>query len=122
MLFSYPLAATTNNWLHQCLCAMLESIHDATSQGQGAPTWDRLIAISGRNELLRRRGLRVRMEAYRTVFATLTPEEQICVRNAVSEQNAIEELLACQSECNAITSLPAAIREQIADLMAPVCV
>jgi hypothetical protein len=116
MLFSYPIVATANNWLHDSLCVMLASIHRASQERLGQLTWDDLVNATGRNELRRRTGLRDRMAAYQTVFRQLGPIEQARVQVALTQQNAIEGLLAGQCDCETITALPVPIREPLSDL------
>jgi hypothetical protein len=47
MLFSYPIAATANNWLHDSLCTMLHAIHEAGQQEVDPVVWDTLVEAGG---------------------------------------------------------------------------
>src|SRR5947209_7045007 len=110
MLFTYPIAATANNWLHDSLYIMLGEIHDAASNGQALPTWEHLVFVSRRKELSRRTGLRDRLATYQKAFSALSRADRARVGNALAQQNAIQELLECRAECDVVSSLPQAIQ------------
>jgi hypothetical protein len=39
MLFGYPLTATVNNWLHECFCEILQTIHSNLENGNIVTGW-----------------------------------------------------------------------------------
>ncbi len=116
MLFSYPVAATADNWLHDCLCEMLDSIHDHVRRNKTPPVWPSIVPLSKRDQLRRRRALRDRLVAYADALRELTPQEQDQVARAIVEQNRIAQLLCCDCDCQALDALPSDIREAIVDL------
>jgi len=115
VLFSYPIAATANNWLHDGLCRMLEAVHQAGQTPRRA-TWDALVAISGHHELRGRTGLRDKIATYQTAFRRLDANGRSQLINALTQQNAIRELLAGQADCETIAALPAQIHKPLSDL------
>jgi hypothetical protein len=116
MLFGYPIAATTDNWLHKCLCETLQLIHACIETGNLLPEWPETIPAPYRNRLQKRTGLRERLKVYQTALANLTVAEQNRILQAFNDQNEIALLLSCQCNCEAITELPSAIREPVKSL------
>ena len=57
MLFGYPIAATAENWLHECLVEMVQTIHTNHDGRQGALAWPDIIPAAHRDKLHRRTGL-----------------------------------------------------------------
>lgn len=116
MLFGYPIAATTDNWLHECLRETLQLIHACIETGNLLPEWPETIPAPYRNRLQKRTGLRDRLKVYQTALANLTVAEQNRILQAFNDQNEIALLLSCQCNCEAITELPSAIREPVKSL------
>ncbi len=116
MLFSYPIAATANNWLHDSLCLMVAAIHDAGQEGRPPLTWNALVDISGHYELRARVGLRDRIATYQAKFRRLAAKGRAQLPVALTQQNAIPELLAGETDCERITSLPVRIRKPLSKL------
>jgi hypothetical protein len=87
LLFGYPATATKENWFHDCLYDMLQTIHTGKQQGQPTPVWPEIIPEAHRTTLSRRHGLRDRLNAYREVVKTLNESELSQVINALNEQN-----------------------------------
>jgi hypothetical protein len=113
MLFGYPLAATAENWLHECLREILQLIHDCLETGQSLPAWPDMVPELYRNRLQKRTGLRDRLNVYQTALAKFSVSEQKRILQAFNDQNEIALLVSCQCECEAITDLPSAIREPV---------
>ena len=116
MLFGYPLVATANNWLHDCLCAMIGAIHTSLGAAQAPPEWPDVIPTQYRDQLRNRPGLRDRLDAYTRALRRLSAVNRERVLNALNDQNQINLLLSCRHECEAIDDLPALIRKPIEDL------
>lgn len=116
MLFGYPIAATAENWLHQCLVDMLTTIH--ANLGAGAPPaiWPDIIPEGHRDNLRARTGLRNRLEAYRAVVTLLTPAERQRIAACLTKQNRIADLCSCTEDCDALDELPPASHAVIRDL------
>ena len=110
MLFGYPIAAVTeNNWLHECFCCFIESIHKNLACGTMVTEWLDVIPEKHRNKLksslTRSRGLGDKLNAYQEALAKLTSVEQDLVLKAFNEQNKIDLLLSCQCDCDSINDL-----------------
>jgi hypothetical protein len=116
VLFGYPVAATAENWLHECLREMLHSIHASLEAGQVPQAWPHIIPTAYRTELRRRPGLRDRLTAYQNVCMDLSPAERTRLLLAFNSQNNIAQLLSCASDCEAIGDLPQPIRQPASDL------
>ena len=116
MLFGYPIEATANNWLHDCLCEMLRSIHARLQASQTPPDWPEIIPLRFRASLRTRTGLKERLAQYQNGARQLSIEQQGCVLQALDDQNRIALLLSAQCSCESIEELPNAIREPAKDL------
>jgi hypothetical protein len=116
MFFSYPIAATTDNWLHDCLCEMLMSVHGYIEAGKNVPDWPNIIPPAYRKRLQTRTGLRDRLKTYAKAAQKLTPEELAQVELCLIQQNDIAALLSCSGECEALTDLPEIIRQPATEL------
>ncbi|MBN3873875.1 hypothetical protein [Nostoc sp. JL33] len=119
MLFGYPVsAATANNWLHECLCEILRSIHASleTATPLPLPAWPDIIPARYRKRLEKRRGLEDRLNIYRITLEKLTTAEQKQILQALHDQNQIELLLSCHLNCEAIGNFPEAIHEPVKKL------
>ena len=113
MLFGYPLAATAENWLHECLHEILQLIHTCVETGESLPAWPDMVPEHYRNRLRRRTGLRDRLNIYQAALAKLSVSERSRILQAFNDQNEIALLVSCQCDCEAITDLPSAIREPV---------
>ncbi len=118
MIFGYPLAATTENWLHKCLFEILQSIHAHLDKGENLPVWPAIIPTEYLDRLKSRTGVRDRLDAYQKALVDLSRVEQHQILRALKNQNEIALLLSCQFECEAITDLPSSIREPVKNLFA----
>lgn len=120
MLFGYPIKATSDNWLHECLCQILHSIHSNLASGNTVTEWSKIIPESYRNKLKTRitrpGGLGDKLNGYQAALATLTALEQNQILQAFNDQNNIALLLSCQSDCEAIIDLPSAIHDSVKSL------
>lgn len=116
MLFGYPIAATTENWLHDCLVEMLAAIHSHLDQGVPLPQWPGIIPVPYRDALQKRTGLHDRLEAYRTAVCDLAPQERQRITICLRQQNRIGELCTCAEDCDALEQLPPISHESIRNL------
>ena len=116
MLFGYPIAATAENWLHECLCAMVQMIHASHDAGQAVPAWPDIIPAIHRSNLRRRTGLRDRLGQYSTVAEMLSVLERQRVLTCLAQQNRITDLVMCATDCESLTDLPKTIQTPVADL------
>ncbi|HEX2948387.1 MAG TPA: hypothetical protein VHV83_02265 [Armatimonadota bacterium] len=116
MLFGYPVAATTDNWLHKCLSRILLRIHRSIRSGRVIPSWPTIIPATYRQRLETRTGLRDHLATYVTAIQSLNQAERDQVSTALINQNNIAGLLTCSSHCELITALPAIIQPAIKEL------
>ncbi|MEH1869556.1 MAG: hypothetical protein V7K69_31800 [Nostoc sp.] len=117
MLFGYPIAATADNWLHECFCHIMQAIHSTVASRNIITEWSKIIPEPYRNRLKSRLqrsgGLGDKLNAYQIALAKLTAEEQNQILQALNDQNKIALLLSCQCDCQAITDLPVAIHKPV---------
>ena len=113
MLFAYPIEATENNWLHECLCEMIQSIHASLDAGDEPQGWPEIIPTAHRVGLSSRWGLKDRLNGYRQVAKDLTETARQEIIQILTDQNEIERLLSCDHNCGTAADLPDAIREQV---------
>src|SRR5688572_4791744 len=116
MFFGYPLAATAQNWLHECLVQMVIAIHGALDAGQQPPAWPGSIPAAYRARLRRRYGLRNHLAVYAAAAQALTGAQRAQVLTCMNQQNAIADLVSCASNCESVSDLPDAIRKPTTDL------
>lgn len=113
MLFAYPVAATQENWLHDCLVAAVKAVHQLVKDGEKIPKWPNIIDEEHRDKLAGRVGLADRFKAYAEAINSLSNDEHEAVLLALEAQNRIPELLGRQCDCEALSALPLAIREPV---------
>lgn len=116
MLFGYPISATRENWLHECLCDILRLIHASLQTATTLPAWPDIIPASYPKRLHTRTGLRDRLISYKTTVEKLTTAEQEQILQALHDQNEIALLLSGQLDCETITQLPKSIHKPVKKL------
>jgi hypothetical protein len=116
LLFGYPIAATHDNWLHECLCEAIRSIHDAANAGSCYPGWPAILPVTQRGRLSARTGLRDRLANYDKAVRRLSIVNRARVLQAVTDQNRISDLLAGTCSCVTIDGLPRTIRRSVESL------
>ena len=116
MFFGYPVEATFENWLHDCLFEILQSVHTDLQNGQTPPAWPAIIPEPWREKLRGRTGLKNRLDKYRAAAKNLNKNELSQVNNALSEQNKIVLLLSGKCNCSTIDDFPEPIRQPVKDL------
>lgn len=116
MLYGYPITATTENWLHDCLYEVIQLVHTSLQTSQALPDWPDIIPEKYRNRLRKRTGLRDRLKTYQTAVESLAQSQRDQVYQALVDQNAIAHLLSCAHNCESINDLPQSIREPVKDL------
>ncbi|MGI0489871.1 hypothetical protein ACN4EK_31025 [Pantanalinema rosaneae CENA516] len=124
MLFGYPLAATAENWLHECLDQILQFIHKNLDNGNLSTDWAEAIAEPYRTRLKRRLkvsekpdpkklSLGDKLKSYQTSLKSFDISERSRILQAFNDQNNIALLLSGACACEAITDLPKEIREPV---------
>lgn len=116
MLFGYPIAATHNNWLHECLCEAVRNVHATVDAGKRYPAWPLILPKAHRGALKSRTGLCDRVKAYNRSVRRLSKSERDVVLRAVEAENRIAELLSGACDCATINEIPEIVREPIIDL------
>jgi hypothetical protein len=111
MLFSYPVAAAAENWMHECLVAAVRTAHELVDQDKQLPKWPAIIPAAHRAKLVSRRGLRDCFVVYANAIKGLSVAQRQAVLEALESQNRIPELLARQCDCVELADLPEAVRE-----------
>ncbi len=113
MLFGYPVAATQNNWLHDCLCEAVRAIHALVDAHKRYPAWPNVLPTACRPALESRTGLRTRLKAYDRVVRQLAKADRDVVLDALEGENRISDLLSGAHDCATIDGLPDAVREPV---------
>jgi hypothetical protein len=116
LLFGYPVAATNDNWLHECLCEAISSIHGAADANSSYPGWPIVLPVGQRVRLRARSGLRDRLATYDRAVRRLSIANRARVLQAVIDQNRISDLLAGTCNCATIDDLPKSIRRAVESL------
>ncbi|QSQ27601.1 hypothetical protein JY651_22980 [Pyxidicoccus parkwayensis] len=116
MLFGYPIAATQNNWLHDCLCEAVRTIHASVDAKKRYPGWPSVLPKVYRETLKSRTGLRDRLKSYHSAVRRLTKAERDVVLDALESENRIGDLLSGACECARNDGLPQDIQEPVAEL------
>lgn len=117
MFFGYPISATQDNWLHNCIVGMMKAVNDLIERGKRIPEWSRLIPDENKAQLKYRVGLKKRFEEYIFKFQRLSgPERQLLMRE-LERQNNIEQLLSDTTvDCGIMSSFPMEIIPSLKDL------
>lgn len=116
MLYGYPAEAVAENWLHEALCTVVNTINAKAAANEKLPDWPEIIPDTKREALKRKTGLESRIENLNKAFIKLTPDEKTAVLTALADQNNISALTGCQCDCLTIEELPALVQNEIKDL------
>jgi hypothetical protein len=117
MLFGYPLAATQNNWLHDCVLEAVTRVHALADAKKRYPAWPTILPEERQATLRSRLGLRDRLKAYNVALRKLpTKSDRDAVLAAVTEQNRISDLLSNACNCATLDALPEAIHDAATSL------
>ena len=116
MLYGFPAEATTENWLHETLCAVVNAVNTKAAANENYPKWPSIIPDDYRDALKRKHGLKSKVKAFNDAFRGLTDDEKTIIIRTLNEQNSLSTLLTCESHCYCLNDLPASIREPIKEL------
>lgn len=116
MLYGYPVEAVAENWLHETLCAVVNTINAKASANEKLPDWPEIIPEAGREALKRKTGLESRINNLNKAFIKLTPDERITVLAALTRQNNISALTSCECDCLTFVELPVLVQNEIKEL------
>ena len=118
MLYGYPVEATAENWLHDCLCDLLRSIHASLQAEEPPQPWPDIIPEAYRPRLTARTGLRDRLGAYAKALCRVNLLNRGRALEALEDQNRIASLLSCMSECEVMGDLPKPLQKPVKELFA----
>lgn len=116
MLFGYPIAATHDNWLHECLFETVKSIHLLVDNKKRYPKWPAILPEQWRDKLKSRTGLRDRLKSYNVEIRKLGKEPRDVVLKALEDAAEIAGLLNGVAECAVLNDLPESIHGPIESL------
>src|SRR5215208_2015145 len=106
MLFGYPISATHENWLHDCLMYAIERMHSKVEAGETLGDIMLIIPNECAAQLQHRPALRERMLDYFNELYGLDREGRQLALAALMSENDIEHLLAGTVDCVDATGLP----------------
>lgn len=118
MLFGYPLEATEDNWLHDCLCEVIRSIHGLIDSKTPLPDWPDIIPEPHRDKFRRRTSIRDKFVNYHSKASRLKKTNRDKVIEALLDQNNLEDLLEKNCDCTTIEELSKLIRKPLQDIFA----
>ncbi len=113
MLFGYPIAATHDNWWHECLLDTIRSLHACVDAGRPYPTWPNIIPTLHQASLESKTGLRDKLAAYYRVVRRFSKVNRDAVLQTMESQNCIPDLLSCVCDCPTFEDLPKSVRSSI---------
>lgn len=124
MLFGYPLEATEENWLHDCLTQIILAIHLNVANGDTSTDWFAVISEPYKSRLKnvlrvstksnpKKLSLGDKLKNYQTKLVDLPRHERDKLLQAFKEQNKIPQLLCGELTCNAINDFPNSIQETV---------
>lgn len=116
MFFGYPIEATDENWLHDCLSLVLRTVHVSLDSGQPLPVWPEVVPEEHREQLKRRHGLKSRLEGYQSAVSQLGAQDRLRIQRCLAEQNEISLLVSCDGNCESAADLPEAIQKPIQEM------
>jgi hypothetical protein len=116
LLFGYPIEATANNWLHDCVVEAVKNVHAAIDATKKYPAWPKILPAAFQEKLKPRTGLRDRVRAYDRAVRKLEKADQDIILAALLDQNRIPELLSGVCDCKSLEELHVGIRVPIKDL------
>lgn len=116
MFFRYPIDAVADNWLHDCLAEMIDSVKAAVSGNATPLAWPDIIPSARRIELEPRYGLRDRWKIFVEKVVALPKVEALDVLATFENQNAIATLLDGTTTCKRTRDLPETVQAAVKDL------
>lgn len=116
MLYGFPAEAVAENWLHETLCTVVNTINTKVTANEELPEWPEIIPAARKEALKRKTGLESRIEDLNKAFIKLNPDEKAAVLQALSAQNNIPALTSCESDCMTLKELPPLVQKEIEEL------
>ena len=116
MLFCYPIDATQDNWLHECLVEILQNALQALNAGCAPVPWPDCIPAVHRERLRARTGLKDRLQAFLTAAALLSKTNRNSIMEAITSENNFPAAFDGQTTCICCDQMPGAIRTAAIEL------
>ena len=116
MLRPYPIEATADNWLHECLVDAVKKIHVLVDAKKSPKDWKDCIPKKRQKTLTRYTSIHDKLIAYAKALKKLKPDERELALAILEEQNCIPSLLTCEADCRDMNSLPKDIRSEAKEL------
>jgi hypothetical protein len=116
LLFGYPIEATNDNWLHECLCEAIAAIHNHIDSDKNYPEWPAILSDKYQERLRASTGLRDHLEVYASELRKLSKPNHDHILQAIADQNKIPQLLSGCCDCAIIDDLPKPIQPYIEKL------
>jgi hypothetical protein len=113
MLFGYPIEATHENWFHECLVEILNTIH---ANPKVQPRWPDIIPPACQDKLKSRTSVHNRLIAYQKSIENLSSIELQQISDALIQQNNISGLLSGTCSCDTLENLPQNIHQSVKEL------
>lgn len=127
MLFGYPIEATEDNWLHDCLSQIIHIIHDNVANGNISTDWlamlsepyktrlGKILAVSTKSNP-QKLSLGDKLKNYQASLVSLSASEQNRILQVFNDQNKIAEVLCGRHSCGSIENLPESVRQPVKTL------
>jgi hypothetical protein len=93
MFFTYPIQATQDNWVHDCIQSALEEICTAIDAGQEIPEWPNVVPAPHRGRIRRRRKLSALLGSFAEEARKFTISDRAEFLAGFRQQNQIAGLL-----------------------------
>lgn len=104
MLFGYPIEATRDNWLHECVCGAIRNIHAGARVIQ---QWPNVLPAEfrQRSKLRAAKSLKRGLQAYAVEVSELDRAELDEINRIVLDANRIPEILADTHQCPSLSGV-----------------
>lgn len=106
MLFTYPVEAAAENWLHENLASSLHNDMDAVDAGHPIVQWPDCFAAQRRETLGRYRRLRELRDEFLAGYCALNAAERQRVRRAIDDQAALTDMFQGARHADRLEDLP----------------
>jgi hypothetical protein len=117
MLFAYPVNATADNWVNDCLSEMLRVSIDALNARRRVPTWPDIIPEQYRPRLRGRSGVKKRFGKLVKDVRRLPQADRNQLLLMFASQNNFPHMFDGVTDCPDKAALPAGVVESVDDLM-----
>ncbi len=93
MFVTYPIEATADNWIHDCIFSVFKTICDALDNGKTIPAWPEILPTQHQNSLSSKRTLPTLIKQFEAEAAKLTNVDRANFIRLFFQQNLIAGLL-----------------------------